>query len=74
MTYPVLAHPGRTQQSTVPVARHWLLTVWAALAALAICVVAVFYTPLEQPAAWRSAESSVVSLGRHAIPGDGLRL
>ncbi len=52
----------------------WLLTVWAALAALAICVVAIFYTPIEQPAAWRSAGATVVSLGRHALPDDGLRL
>ena len=56
-------------------APDWLLTVWAALAALAVCVVAVFYTPVVPPAAWRSSTESVVqSLGRHALPDDGLTL
>ncbi len=52
----------------------WLLTVWAALAALAVCVVAVFYTPIVPPTAWRSTDAAVVSLGRHALPDDGLSL
>ena len=56
---------------TVP---SWLLTVWAALAALAVCVVAVFYTPIVPPTAWRSTDAVVVSLGRHALPDDGLSL
>ena len=63
--------PRRVTRRPVP---RWVMTVYALLAALAVCAVAVFYTPVEQPVAWRSAESSVVSLGRHSAPGDGLTL
>ena len=52
----------------------WVITVWAVLAGLAVCVAAIFYSPVEPPVAWRSAESVVVALGRHALPDDGLAL
>jgi hypothetical protein len=61
--------PRNATDRTAP---GWLLTVKAALAALAVCVVAVFYTPVVPPVAWRSTEAAVVSLGRHALPDDGL--
>lgn len=63
--------PGRAVRRPAP---RWTITVYAVLAALAVCIVAVFYTPVEQPVALRSAESAVVSLGRHSAPGDGLTL
>ena len=75
MSYPAIVHPALTRPVRAGrTTRSWLTTVWAALAALAVCVVAIFYTPVEPPAAWRATESAVVSLGRHSMPGDGLTL
>jgi hypothetical protein len=42
----------------------WLRTLFAATAALAVCVAAVVYTPIEAPTSWRSAGSNVSSV-RH---------
>jgi hypothetical protein len=73
-TEPAMSQTVTAQHAAGRAVPGWLLTVWAALAALAVCVVAVFYTPIVPPAAWRSTDAAVVSLGRHAVPDDGLSL
>jgi hypothetical protein len=42
--------------------RGWVRTLFAATAALAVCVAAVVYTPIEAPISWRNAGSSVSSV------------